>query len=305
MDTLKFYSHGKLLITGEYLVLDGAKALAIPTKFGQQLEVTPVSGKHSTWTSYDHQNQIWLNIEFDLFEVLTDVEKGTDELEKRLFQILKEIYRINPNVLTQNFNFKTKLEFPRNWGLGTSSTLIANLAKWAKVNPYHLLANTFGGSGYDIACAGAETPIVYRIQDRKPQLKTAELPEFLKPYLYFVYLGKKQNSREAIANYKNTKPASLNKYVSAINSFTEDFQQLTSFDNATSLIDNHEDLLSKILKISPVKSRLFADFDGSVKSLGAWGGDFIMALSKTNPKLYFQNKGYNTILQFEEMALNN
>ena len=28
----KFYSHGKLLITGEYAVLDGAKAIALPTK---------------------------------------------------------------------------------------------------------------------------------------------------------------------------------------------------------------------------------------------------------------------------------
>ena len=35
----QFYSHGKLLITGEYLVLDGAKALAVPTVFGQDLSV--------------------------------------------------------------------------------------------------------------------------------------------------------------------------------------------------------------------------------------------------------------------------
>ena len=32
-----FYSNGKLLITGEYVVLDGAKALALPTKYGQNL----------------------------------------------------------------------------------------------------------------------------------------------------------------------------------------------------------------------------------------------------------------------------
>ena len=35
----EFYSNGKLLITGEYLVLDGAKAFALPTKFGQNLIV--------------------------------------------------------------------------------------------------------------------------------------------------------------------------------------------------------------------------------------------------------------------------
>ena len=37
-----FYSNGKLLLTAEYLVLDGAKALALPTKFGQDLEVKKI-----------------------------------------------------------------------------------------------------------------------------------------------------------------------------------------------------------------------------------------------------------------------
>ena len=35
-----FYSNGKLLLTGEYVVLDGATALAIPTKYGQYLEIS-------------------------------------------------------------------------------------------------------------------------------------------------------------------------------------------------------------------------------------------------------------------------
>jgi mevalonate kinase len=37
---LDFYSHGKLLITSEYAVLDGAKALALPTRLGQKLSVS-------------------------------------------------------------------------------------------------------------------------------------------------------------------------------------------------------------------------------------------------------------------------
>ena len=32
---MEFYSHGKLLLTAEYAVLEGVKALAIPTKRGQ------------------------------------------------------------------------------------------------------------------------------------------------------------------------------------------------------------------------------------------------------------------------------
>jgi len=40
-----FYSHGKLLLTAEYVILDGAKALALPTKFGQEMEISPISEK--------------------------------------------------------------------------------------------------------------------------------------------------------------------------------------------------------------------------------------------------------------------
>ena len=52
METQTFYSNGKLLITGEYVVLDGAKALALPTKFGQSLLVkdrksTRLNSSHS------------------------------------------------------------------------------------------------------------------------------------------------------------------------------------------------------------------------------------------------------------------
>ena len=44
MEKQTFYSNGKLLLTGEYLVLNGAVALAIPTKFGQTLTI-PASEK--------------------------------------------------------------------------------------------------------------------------------------------------------------------------------------------------------------------------------------------------------------------
>ena len=151
MDTQTFYSHGKLLITGEYLVLDGAKALAMPCKFGQHLKVSPSSNQSSRWLSYTQQNEVWLDIEFDLLSITK--QKTKSDIETRLFQILYEAFQLNPEVFTQNYRFETNLEFPRDWGLGTSSTLIANIAKWANVNPYELLAKTFGGSGYDVACA--------------------------------------------------------------------------------------------------------------------------------------------------------
>ncbi|NEV94417.1 mevalonate kinase [Psychroflexus sp. YR1-1] len=303
MDTQKFYSHGKLLITGEYLVLDGAKALAIPCKFGQHLNVTPSESDTSHWLSYDHHNRVWLDVEFDLLQVINTPWTGKEDVENRLFQVLREINRLNPTVFTRNYQFKTHLEFPKNWGLGTSSTLIANLAKWADVDPYLLLANTFGGSGYDIACADSDSALVYQLEDGLPKVEAASIPEAIKANIYFVFLEEKQNSREAIANYKTKRPKGLEKSISEINKITHDFQEVESLKNAQELMNNHEDYLSEILQISPVQSRLFPDFQGSIKSLGAWGGDFVMVLSETDPRDYFRNKGLNTILRFEDMSL--
>ncbi|MBZ9652170.1 GYDIA family GHMP kinase [Psychroflexus montanilacus] len=303
MKTQQFYSHGKLLLTGEYLVLDGAKALAIPCKYGQYLEVSPTHDGISTWLSYDHQNKAWLKTEFDLQKVVTYELEGESDVEKRLFQILKEAFQLNSEGFTQNYNFKTHLEFPKDWGLGTSSTLIANLAKWAKVNPYDLLSKTFGGSGYDIACADSKTALTYQIDNQIPKIEEAKIPEHLKAFIYFVHLEQKQNSRDAISNYKAVKPKDLKGLISEVNSITEKFQKVKTLEEAEDLISQHEALLSKVLQVEPIKTRLFSDFKGGIKSLGAWGGDFIMVLSRSNPSEYFTNKGFKTILNFQEMSL--
>ena len=48
-----FNSNGKLLLTGEYLVLDGAKALAVPTIFGQSLSLELIDEAKIIWSSFD------------------------------------------------------------------------------------------------------------------------------------------------------------------------------------------------------------------------------------------------------------
>ena len=301
MNTQKFYSHGKLLITGEYLVLDGAKALAMPCKFGQHLKVSPSSNQSSRWLSYTQQNEVWLDIEFDLLSIKK--QKTKSDIETRLFQILYEAFQLNPEVFTQNYRFETHLEFPRNWGLGTSSSLIANIAKWANVNPYELLAKTFGGSGYDVACAESGSALIYQLQNHLPKVDLAEIPEVIKPHVYFVYLGQKQNSRSAIFNYRKNKPLQLADYISKTDEITSEMLAVESLEHFQSLIDSHESLLSEILQLEPVQKRLFSDFEGNIKSLGAWGGDFVMAVSKSNPKSYFESKGYPTVLEYSDMAL--
>ncbi len=303
MKAESFYSHGKLLITGEYLVLDGAKALAIPSKFGQSLKVETASSSSSNWLSYDDKKQVWVNTQFNLLDLVKTNIKGKDEIENRLFNILRAAYKLNPAVFTSNYNFTTHLEFPKNWGLGTSSTLIANIAKWADVDPYALLASTFGGSGYDLACANANSAVVFQLKKSMPKVEQGNIPKPIQPFIYFIYLDQKQNSREAIASYKDSKPKDIHAYISEINSITETFQATSSLVQAQTLIKNHEKLISEVLNIKPIQERLFPDFDGCIKSLGGWGGDFIMALSSYHPSTYFNKKGFKTVLSYEEMSL--
>ena len=303
MKTQRYYSHGKLLLTGEYLVLDGAKALAIPCKYGQYLQVSSTATEKSSWHSYDHHQKAWFSVEFDLNDVISNKINGENELEQRLFQILRETYKLNSKVFYQNYNFETQLEFPRNWGLGTSSTLISNIAQWADVDAYQLLENTFGGSGYDIACALASSALTFQLTNIKPKVDKAVFPEALIPYTYFLHLGEKQNSRSAINNYRAHKPLNLKTIVSEVGSLSDAFQKTSSLKEGQDVIKKHEEMLSEVLGIDPIKSRLFPNFDGQVKSLGAWGGDFVLVLSQTNPKDYFKKKGYKTLLTFKEMAL--
>ena len=58
-------------------------------------------------------------------------------------------------------------------------------------------------------------------------------------------------------------------------------------------------LLSKQWNLNLEK--FFKDYSGEIKSLGAWGGDFILAAGPSSSIEYFQNKGFKTILSYNEM----
>lgn len=298
-----FYSNGKLLITSEYLVLDGAIALALPTKFGQDLVVENGSNLQINWKSYDSDKTLWFDQNILFSEIKNQLLTNDNLIKNTLIKILHQAYLKNKNFieLSKGYNIVTNLSFPRNWGLGTSSTLINNIAQWLKIDAFELLQDSFGGSGYDIACAQNDTPILYHLENQKAIVKKIDYcPEFVKN-IYFVYLNKKQNSREAIENYR--KKNISRQVISDINNITYDIIDSKTLDSFGISINNHESLLSIILETETIKKQLFADFEGSIKSLGAWGGDFIMVASKSNPAEYFRKKGYHTILNYTEIIL--
>lgn len=298
-----FYSNGKLFIAGEYLVLDGADAFALPTKFGQDLVVEDQEDKQIEWKSYDYDNHLWFEETISFNEITEGSDSQIDSVKSTLVNILHEAYILNPKFIdnTKGYKVSTHLTFPKNWGLGTSSTLINNIAQWAEINAFTLLKNSFGGSGYDIACAQNNTPVLYRIKDNFVQ-QVEFNPDFTS-HIYFVYLNKKQNSKSAIYSYNNHKNNHLSESVAANNKITNAILHAKTLKEFASAVQKHEIHLSNILEMQTIKEAVFPDFNGVIKSLGAWGGDFVMVVSKENPKEYFSNKGYETILTYEEMIL--
>ena len=297
----KYHSHGKLLISGEYLVLKGALALAVPCNKGQSLIYDSSKEKELQWESYDEKGSVWFKATFSIMDFDIIAADQTD-IAKRLRSVLKEVRNQNSTfLLEKGGRVKTVLEFDRQWGLGTSSTLISNIAQWSNTNPYELLKQTTGGSGYDIACAQAKSPLLFSNKNQSPKVESCEFNPSFKDQLFFVYLNQKKDSSEAIKRFSDIKITE--KQLDFFSDLSLKMLKSNELQKFEKLIETHETQLGQILKIKPVKEVLFPNYSGSIKSLGAWGGDFIMVTGSDNTISYFKNKGYKTVLKYSEMVI--
>lgn len=296
-----FYSAGKLLLSGEYAVLDGAWGLALPTRMGQQLSVSPIKNEEIRWKSLDAEGKIWFEMKFSISEIFNEKNTYEDPIAHKLVQVFQKLAVLKPSVfeIMHGWQFETKTEFPLDWGLGTSSTLINNLAVWAEADPYKLLEKTFGGSGYDLAVAAYQKPLLYRIKYGIPEVLPVEFSPEFSHRLAFVYLNRKQNSREAISAYSNLEKNE--NFILKISKLTLALSQAENLEVFSQILYAHEEYLSTILKLPTVKEKLFADYPYAIKSLGAWGGDFILAVTDAHSQKYFADKGFTTFLRYEEM----
>ncbi len=309
-NTLHFRSNGKLMITGEYLVLAGATALAMPVRYGQRLEASSSPGQQTTvnWHSFI-KDQLWLQASFagEQLDVYSDDHEGRQHT-KRLRTILLEAKTLNPGFLAEKraWDVRSDIEFDLQWGLGSSSTLISNIAAWANVDPYELHFKVSEGSAYDIACARSNQALLYAFKGHQTQPAiqyTSFHPEF-SSQLYFVYSGKKQSSDESIRSF-NKELVSL-RDIKAISSLSEKMASTTSLSDFIQMMEEHESITGKYTDSEPIKKTYFPDFPGAVKSLGAWGGDFLLAASSIAPEkiiAYFRKKGLNTLFSFNDMRL--
>jgi mevalonate kinase len=298
-----FYSNGKLLITGEYTVLDGATALALPTRHGQYLHLEEYTEPVIKWESRDADGAIWFKDELPFSAIIAKEEYKSPETNT-LVAILHEAHKLNPDILqnAKGFKVETKLTFPRQWGLGTSSTLINNVAQWFSIDAFDLLNKSFGGSGYDIACAQNDSPITYRLKNDIPVVEPVIFNPAFSEKLWFVYLNQKQNSRSAIAAYRN-RQSDTGSILAEINELTAEILETETLPPFCQLIEKHEAVMGRVLELPTVKKALFSDFNGMLKSLGAWGGDFILAAAEDNPTPYFNAHGYYTVIPYSDMIL--
>ena len=293
---MDYKASGKLLLFGEYLVLKGAKALAIPLRYGQQMSVIPNESGVINWLSRVKDVE-WFSAQIS--RELQLIETSDMKIASSLLDLLQWIKSEKPSFFSQGWNVSLNADFPLEWGFGSSSTLISLLAQWSKTDPYELLRDSFGGSGYDVACATAHSPIVFE----KEMNSTVEivLPNSITSKLLFVYSGKKQKSKNEVLRFEEIEISM--EQVGKMNQIISDVIACTQIEELEILINRSEKSLSEILSLEQIKNNTFSDYAYSIKSLGAWGGDFFMATyrDENEAKNYFSSRGYDVQFNYDQI----
>ena len=122
--------------------------------------------------------------------------------------------------------------------------------------------------------------------------------------LYFVYLDKKQDSRAGIERYR-AQAEEKYKCVEKISALTRLCTAAATLQDFEYGLAEHEHLVSEVLDLPRAKALFFQDFWGEVKSLGAWGGDFVLITSERSieeTRTYFNEKGFRVFLSYPDMV---
>ncbi len=299
--------NAKLLLTAEYLVLNGARALAIPLRFGQSIAVTDNKQGFISWQSIAHDGSIWFSGKFELND-FNIIESNNPDIALQPRRLLQAARKLNPlfNKDSEGCTVVTSLNYPLFWGLGSSSTLTAAVAEWAGIDPFRLHFAVSKGSGYDIACALASGPVLYRLSENKTEVEPVAFSPSFADKIYFVYQGRKQDSDEGITTYRNRNSIPDQNIINAADLLTERMLQAATLSEFEQIMAEHELLVSKLLGIPGIRQAMFGDLPGEVKSLGAWGGDFCMLTWRGDAKLlpsYLKSKGLETWFNFHDIVL--
>ena len=288
------------MLTSEYVAVDGALVLAIPTKLGQELFFTENDDQKSLihWQAY-HQNQLWLDAKID-YKNWEIQETNNQKATEFILEVLRNVQNLSEIKFKSDvfYHLKTNLQFPSDFGLGSSSTLMSNLAEWAEIDAFILNEESLGGSGYDVAVAKEKSAVLYTRFPERTYHKINFDPIF-KDELIFIHLNQKQDTREGISHYKS-KPTST-ELINDYSKLTEKIINSQNLEEFSQLMTIHEQKLSDFLGIPTVKEKYFQNCPGFVKSLGAWGGDFVLASKFGDYESYFKKQGFSKIFSWNEL----
>ena len=294
----QLFSRGKLLLTSEYTVLDGALALAVPTKWGQEFffEANDNEQSEVVWEAY-HQDQLWLyaKIDYKTWEIL---DTNLQEPAAFVLKVLQNVQQLSTKVFQANYSYllRTNLQFPSNYGLGSSSTLMNNLAEWAVIDAYKLNELSLGGSGYDIAVAKEKSALLYQLTGNERRVEVINFEPSFKDELIFIHLNQKQDSREGIQLYRSKEKSQ--ELIDEFSELTKQVLKAQDLECFSQLMTKHEEKLSNFLGIETVKEKYFENCPVFVKSLGAWGGDFVMSTKFSGFEDYFSGKGFRDVFSW-------
>lgn len=300
-----FHSNGKLMLAGEYAVIADSKALAASLSCGQSLSVSFNSdGPHEVlWKTFEGESQ---TVEFNFPIEDIDQKRYKPEGERGfLLLLLRAARRIDKRFLAERglYVVESTIETGLKPGMGMSSSLISNIAFWANVNPYRLNRIISKGSGYDVAAARSSGIITYRKNCNEPEIQTVSLPENILNKLFLVHLNEKENTEKSISLYLNLL-RTKKKAILSINEIIDKMLKVNTVEGFGGLMEKHDLILAKILSRKTAKQIHFSNFNGWIKSSGAWGGDYVLALSEDsdeNVKKYFVDKGFKSVIKLNEL----
>jgi hypothetical protein len=91
--------------------------------------------------------------------------------------------------------------------------------------------------------------------------------------------------------------------IQRISNISKELTAANTIEQFEQLLNEHEQIIADILQIQPVKKQLFGDYPFTVKSLGAWGGDFALFTCRNPEKAitYFQQKAMQPVMWLPEV----
>jgi|GEM_PF-2498310 len=299
-----YHSNGNLLLTGEYLISQGAEAIALPLKKGHTLAVKPIHGKNILWESvYNHETEIKVRFTSDDFQIIqTDNENSA----KFIQQVLSKAMDYLPS-LSQlpGYHVKAYHDYPEFLELGCESALIANIANWFNINPYRFTRDISPGLEHGIACARSNKPILYQLTNKYPDYREINLNLPFKEKIYIVYID--HNSDLSDRGKQTQEFHDHHEVLPKIREINKRIIQSRSLEAFENILLEHDNLLAGLLKEQRLQERIFQEFPGLIKPLNEWNGELNLVTwkgEKNELEEYFAPYNIQTIFSWDELVKN-